>query len=567
MNGCGMIEIDDKYKQVLKYAVQAYYEDYFEMKKDKLEELEALEESLSEMRAIIALLGSPEKSQSEDTVISEETTPSVHLPQPVSMQQSGGEVLIAQNPNSRNTGVTGADILPEIPKKSEKEHIDSPGPDNYGMRPGDLKLMPFDYNKDNIQQYKTIFFQELSDGRVVIEYNNSHYYTSKVAVMQIPYPFPVGYFSKKNGWSSTVEQAFRTYRRYLAGEIPPKEPDAHKCITKEDLVVDWFECDPSQGKKIKGYENCKIVEMPDGRVMVQYKDATHYYTSKEKVMKIPYPVPKGFFKEAGLSSVAEVCIRAYRHYLEYSKGDGDVTSQEVTETETESLSSLPSRLQKLKELVTPSITKDDVLIDPFECDSAQRKEIKGYDNCSVVELLDGRAMVQYNRSYYYTEKQKVMKIRYPIPKGYFDGVGLSSNAEISIRAYRHYLATQTQTDQVPEAKEDEPPNEAPSNSDQSKEKPRLEFFKEDSGFDYASVAPQHIGGSTVYRSKAGKLVVKRQGKNNRGELLLTKDQDIEKLMNYDEKDVDWVIRSLSAEKHNILRGYLRDLKELKAVTG
>jgi len=37
-----MIEIDDKHKQVLKYAVQAYYEDYLEMKKDKLEELNVL---------------------------------------------------------------------------------------------------------------------------------------------------------------------------------------------------------------------------------------------------------------------------------------------------------------------------------------------------------------------------------------------------------------------------------------------------------------------------------------------------------------------------------------------
>lgn len=49
------MEIDNKHKQVLQWAVQAYYEDYLEMNKDKLVELE---ESLSEMRAILALLGS-----------------------------------------------------------------------------------------------------------------------------------------------------------------------------------------------------------------------------------------------------------------------------------------------------------------------------------------------------------------------------------------------------------------------------------------------------------------------------------------------------------------------------
>ncbi len=198
-----MIEIDDKHKQVLQWAVQAYYEGYLEMKKDRLEELEALEESLSEMRTLLVLLGyPPKKSLSEDARSLKETTPSVHLPQPVPMQQSG--VVIADtswipSPQPSSTQQIGGDsisnrqeveqIPPEIPKKSETEQnhasMDSPGPDNYGMRPNDLKLMSFDYDKNSMQQYKMIFFQELPDGKVVIEYSNSHYYTSKVAVMQI----------------------------------------------------------------------------------------------------------------------------------------------------------------------------------------------------------------------------------------------------------------------------------------------------------------------------------------------------------------------------------------------
>jgi len=270
----------------------------------------------------------------------------------------------------------------------------------------------------------------------------------------------------------------------------------------------------------------------------------------------PYPFPAGYFsKKNGWSSTVEQAFKTYRRYL----GELQLEKQETD-------SSNLSRLQRLKGLATSSITKEDILIDPFECDPSQGKEIEGYENCLVVELPDGRAMVQYNGSHYYTEKQKIMKLRYPVPKGYFGGVGLSPNAEISIRAYRHYLylAAQTQTDKVPEVKVED---ELPKNEQEDTEKPRPGFFKEDSGFDYTSVAPQHIGGSTVYRSKAGKLVVKRQGKNNRGELLLTTDQDIEKLMNYNEYDVDRVIRGLSAEKRNILRGYLKDLKDLKAVIG
>jgi len=403
---------DDKHKQILQQAVQAYYERHIKIKKEKLAELEDLNASLSEMERILASFADKCSSDVPTTDPGQAEAPKPEIEQSVPVP------------------VLATDAV----------HSDS------------LKLASFKYDKNLMQQYKMIFFQELPepDDRVVIEYSGAHYYTSKKLIMQIPpYPFPAGYFSKKNGWSSTVEQAFKTYRRYLGEQLEKQETDSSNGL---------------------------------------------------------------------------------------------------------------SRLQKLKGLAVPSITKEDVLIDPFECDSDQGKKIEGYENCLVVELPDGRAMVQCNGAHYYTEKQKIMKLRYPVPKGYFDGVGLFPNAEISIRAYRHYLylAAQTQTDQAPEIKVED---ELPKN-----EKPRPGFFKEDSGFDYTSVAPQHIGGSTVYRSKAGKLVVKRQGKNNRGELLLTNDHDIEKLMEYDEKDLDWVIRSLSAEKRNILRGYLKDLRDLKAVT-
>lgn len=101
------------------------------------------------------------------------------------------------------------------------------------LSPKDMKLCAFEYDADKLQQYKTLFFQELPDGRVVLEYINSHYYTSKEAVMQIPYPFQKGYFSKETGWSSTVEQAFRTYRQYLAEQEREQRQQKEKEIEKE----------------------------------------------------------------------------------------------------------------------------------------------------------------------------------------------------------------------------------------------------------------------------------------------------------------------------------------------
>jgi len=86
------------------------------------------------------------------------------------------------------------------------------------LHPSDLKIAKFDYDNNRMQEYKSLEFLELPDGRVVLKYGAARYYTSKDLVMQIPFPFSKGQFNKENGWSSTVEQAFKMYRRYLAGQ-------------------------------------------------------------------------------------------------------------------------------------------------------------------------------------------------------------------------------------------------------------------------------------------------------------------------------------------------------------
>jgi len=109
-------------------------------------------------------------------------------------------------------------------------------PDNQILWPKDLKIKSFDYSGWSTGQYKSLSFWELPDGRVVLNYSNSHYYTTKDLVMQIPFPFPEGCFDKKNGWSSSVEQAFKMYRRYLAEQGEQKTKIVKAKIEDPD---DW----------------------------------------------------------------------------------------------------------------------------------------------------------------------------------------------------------------------------------------------------------------------------------------------------------------------------------------
>ncbi len=95
-------------------------------------------------------------------------------------------------------------------------HLKLGTPDNYViMKTSDLEIPKFRYDKSKMQPYESIFFQEFPDGAVVLGYGNSHYYTIKEKVLKIPYPSPKEYFSKENGWSSTIEIAFKKYRKYL----------------------------------------------------------------------------------------------------------------------------------------------------------------------------------------------------------------------------------------------------------------------------------------------------------------------------------------------------------------
>jgi len=101
------------------------------------------------------------------------------------------------------------------------------------LQPSDLKIAKFDYDLlAKTRKYKTLEVLELPDGRVVLKYGAVRYYSTKEKVMQIPFPFPRGSFSKEGGWSSNVEQAFKMYRRYLAER---KEPEGQPDGTCDDV--------------------------------------------------------------------------------------------------------------------------------------------------------------------------------------------------------------------------------------------------------------------------------------------------------------------------------------------
>ena len=91
-------------------------------------------------------------------------------------------------------------------------------------------------------------------------------------------------------------------------------------------------------------------------------------------------------------------------------------------------------------------------------------------------------------------------------------------------------------------------------------KPELEMFRENGGFDYRAKTPKRVGQSEVYHSGTGKVVIRHSGKGCRGEIVLTTEKDVERLLGYDKKDFDWCIKTVNPEKQNILRGYLRDLR-------
>ena len=101
----------------------------------------------------------------------------------------------------------------------EKQNIPSIPAHIQIISPSGLKLPKFECDFAMMKPYQNILFLEMPDGKVSLEYSGSRYFTTKDLVLKIPYPFPKKYFSTENGWSSSVEVAFKKYRQYLAEQM------------------------------------------------------------------------------------------------------------------------------------------------------------------------------------------------------------------------------------------------------------------------------------------------------------------------------------------------------------
>jgi cell division protein ZapA (FtsZ GTPase activity inhibitor) len=83
-------------------------------------------------------------------------------------------------------------------------------------------------------------------------------------------------------------------------------------LTEADLTVPKF---PHDKTLEKWFRTLFYFEHPDGRVVLNYMSGLTY-TTKEKVLKLPFPFENGYFKNAGFQAATHItAIRLYREFL------------------------------------------------------------------------------------------------------------------------------------------------------------------------------------------------------------------------------------------------------------
>lgn len=82
---------------------------------------------------------------------------------------------------------------------------------------------------------------------------------------------------------------------------------------ERDLLISKF---PYDSKLEKKYETISIFEESNGKVALTY-NRYKIYTTKEKIMRLPFPVPKGIVSESPWQ--VRTAIRKYRKYIEEQK--------------------------------------------------------------------------------------------------------------------------------------------------------------------------------------------------------------------------------------------------------
>lgn len=185
----------------------------------------------------------------------------------------GGCSWVAQNVCSRCADIVHEALVQEVqeiersiaekkPAKNVREcrktTLNIPGevapgkvaPDKVNLE--DYLIPAFEHDRKMKSNYKSLFFTESDDGRVVLSYCGTKLYTTREKVLEMPNPIPHGYFGKlKSGTPSNRATAIRLYREYCGGagtgEVIkiPAEPVAFK------------ECDQFKGFGLPTYRRDK----------------------------------------------------------------------------------------------------------------------------------------------------------------------------------------------------------------------------------------------------------------------------------------------------------------------
>lgn len=117
--------------------------------------------------------------------------------------------LIESTPNTQD--------LASVPIQ---EVMDAPQID---AKPVNFFIPKFKWDKTKEKSYRTIFFFEHDDGsRVMIFYLNSRIFTTKEAVMILPYPVPYNY-APLRAIQNSKRTALKFYREYLAKQTEAEE--------------------------------------------------------------------------------------------------------------------------------------------------------------------------------------------------------------------------------------------------------------------------------------------------------------------------------------------------------
>ncbi len=150
---------------------------------------------------------------------------------------------------------------------------------------------------------------------------------------------------------------------------------------------------------------------------------TDYISGKKYAVESPESVLRIVGRTLGMTE-------ALPGWLMQPEKESSTTDQQEEQTKTE-------------QAPVPNILKKDILMPRFKYDHSLRKPIPEYKNMWFAELPDGRVVLGYGESSYYTTKENVLnKTPYPIPYGYFKGSDISTTAQTCIRAYRDLLCLQ-----------------------------------------------------------------------------------------------------------------------------